>query len=295
MSVRNFAEILRHLPPSGPHLHLLDFSEEDAFANYVRKLRPDVIVKHSTPSMSFTQHTAIQRVALLSNSMDAITFYGMVAQMMGEKRLFSEVMPLLRAGGRFLAFSSNQTKSSTTYAQYLIESGFVRVLAEPLEGGVFLRGEKPYAPSLSTLERIAATPDNLARSSIGLLHGAAIENTPGRYLHLLIKELPNIPVWRRSPRDQIEWYTPAFQFDEEGLVVLAFSSLPKAVGFMQNAVLKGVVQDVNKIAKFRKTIGALWTFPILLNPMLEKMTPSFFREKSVWLQLDPETAETPDE
>ena len=82
---------------------------------------------------------------------------------------------------------------------------------------------------------------------------------------------------------------PAQANDE--ITLLAFSSLPKAVDFMQPAVLQGLIHDVNKVGKFGKETVKNWGLPIVLNPTLEKIQdfPIDF------LELDANTAEASDE
>ena len=73
----------------------------------------------------------------------------------------------------------------------------------------------------------------------------------GRYVHLLIRQTPNKPIWKLSPDETIEWQAVTIQ-PNETITLLAYSSLPKCVEFMQSAVIAGWVQDVNKVGKFKK-------------------------------------------
>ena len=84
-----------------------------------------------------------------------------------------------------------------------------------------------------------------------------------------------------------EWTTPPAAAQP----VLAFSSLPKAVEFMQPAVVAGRIKDVNKIAKFRWEVARDWPFPVMLNPSDE----IFDTHAAALLAVDPDTAEAPDE
>jgi len=74
-------------------------------------------------------------------------------------------------------------------------------------------------------------------------------------------------------------------------VLLAFSSLPKAVEFMQPAVLAGHILDVNKVAKFAWGVVQALPYPIMLNPSDE----IFDTQPVVFVAVDPATAEAPDE
>src|SRR5690606_2627477 len=83
----------------------------------------------------------------------------------------------------------------------------------------------------------------------------------GRYVYLLVTQIPNKPGWTLQAGEAIQWQ--AVTLDD---ALLAFSSLPKAVGFMQPAVLAGRIQDVNKVGKFSVATAQTWTQPVLLNP-----------------------------
>ena len=50
-------------------------------------------------------------------------------------------------------------------------------------------------------------------------------------------------------------------------LLLAFSSLPNAVAFMQPAVIAGTIKDVNKVAKFSRATAQDWR--VLINPALD--------------------------
>jgi hypothetical protein len=112
----------------------------------------------------------------------------------------------------------------------------------------------------------------------------------GRYIHVLIQQTPNKPMWKLEPGEKVDWEAIGVAGDGE-TVLLAFSSLPKAVEFMQPAVVSGHVKDVNKIAKFRWEVARDWPFAIMLNPSDEILDT----HTVALLAVDPRTAETPDE
>jgi SAM-dependent methyltransferase len=146
-------------------------------------------------------------------------------------------------------------------ANDLIQAGFARVLSEPAfdDWAVLSRGEKPGID-------IAAS---------------AREGRSGRYVHLLIRQQPNLPVWKLPPGEKYQW-----QAVMNNDMALAFSSLPQAVEFMQAAVLAGTISDVNKVAKFRPDVVP---FELMMNPSLEDIQKVSFRD------VDPTLAEAPDE
>ena len=185
-------------------------------------------------------------------------------------------------------------------AAALQAAGYARILAEPLVNGwaIMARGEKPHTAGASTFERIAvgAEPHPLPPSSYtvrgNILQGLEIENTPGKFIHLLIHQTPNKPAWAIQPGEVITWGAVAALMAGQPPIALAFTALPKAVQFMQAAVLSGAIKDVSKVAKFSKTTGAAWDFPIWLNPTLEEVQAYL---PGTLIGIAPESAETPDE
>ena len=173
-------------------------------------------------------------------------------------------MTALRLGARFIGGVTREG-----VANDLITAGFARILAEDaFEGWAILsRGEKPGIDIAQT-------------------DAAAI---PGRYVHLLIQQQPNIPVWKLGPDDTITWQAAMLRGDPPR--ALAFSSLPKAVEFMQAAVLAGTIRDVNKVGKFRKELAAAWPFDVMMNPSLADVQGA----DVTFIDVDPTTAEAPDE
>ena len=73
--------------------------------------------------------------------------------------------------------------------------------------------------------------------------------------------------------------------------LLGFSSLPKAVGFMQPAVVTGRIQGINKVGKFDKARAMAWAWDVILNPKLDSIRD----EQLAFVKIDPSTAEAPDE
>jgi len=187
----------------------------------------------------------------------------------------------LRPGGRLVIVDPDGTADKAAVKQ-LEEAGHTRILVEQAPVGVLLRGEKPHTTD-STFARIRsvakADEDNLTLASFD-----------GPYVFTLVSQMPNKPVWKLGPDEQIRWQGVTATVDGETHIV-AFTSLPKAVGLMQPAVMADVVRDVNKVGKFRREVALGWEQPVLLNPTIERLRAA---EIGI-IELDPTTAESPDE
>ena len=268
---RHFVAVMaKHLPPSASTLRLLDLDGESGAI--LASWRADLDIIHKLPGELAT-------AALASDSIDSVVAYDI--NMRGD--LLSDALALLRPGGRLIMLLSRGTVSGGQ-ARMLRDHGYTRILVEPaLDGlGVLLRGEKPHRTA-DTGERIR----RVAQYDGDLLD---LEQYAGRYLHLLIQQRPNVPVWKLTPDQTITWHAAAVK-NGPRTVVLAFSSLPKAVGFMQPAVLNGLIRDVNKVGKFTRATAKSWAWDVALNPTLASIQD----EALTTLQIDPASAEAPDE
>jgi hypothetical protein len=191
-----------------------------------------------------------------------------------------------------------------------IDAGSDRVLAErAVQGfGVLSRGEKPYAVGDASVQRIAQTvalegdsEDALRlidRDTRFMLDSAV----RGRFLFLLVQQTPNKPAWALREGEKFRWEaaTLADQNRDDQACLLAFTSLPKAVAFMQGAahltggLLRGL--SINKIAKFDKALAPGWGVDILLNPSPGKLQTSRRHAfRGVMLPVDPDRAVTSEE
>jgi len=148
--------------------------------------------------------------------------------------------------------------------------------------GVLMRGEKPHTTD-STFARIkvAANTDD---------DNLTLADFDGPYVFLLVKQQPNKPVWTLDEDEQLTWDAVTVHPDREQMLV-AFTSLPKAVSFMQPAVMQGFVDGVNKVGKFSRETAQTWSLPVTLNPTLESLRG----EDVTLVSVDPTTAEAPDE
>lgn len=260
----------KHLPPSASTLRLADV--DGAAGDALRQHRADLdIMPVSGEMWTFKE-----------NSLDAVAAFDRTL----ERGLLYSALNALRPGGRLIVVDPHG-KPDHKHVLTLEEAGYTRILVEaavehPVTAGVLMRGEKPHL-----------TADTSAR--VNLIAGrdsaaSDLANFKGRYIHLLVRQTPNKPAWALTPDDKITWEAVAIQ-QEGSAALLAFSSLPNAVAFMQAALLAGTIRDVNKVGKFSRATAETWQFPVLLNP-----SPDVLRDQTITLiPIDPATAETPDE
>lgn len=266
----DFVEAMaKHLPPSASTLNLLDVG--GVSDSVLHRLREDIKVEIASQISDHWEYD--------NSSVDAVIAYDMLLK----PKLLQEVLRVMRAGGRFIV-TQPYGKPDSEWVETLENAGYVRILVEPAidTKGVLIRGEKAHTTE-DTLERV----QGVAQADADLLN---LNTYKGRYVHLLIQQTPNKPVWRLAPDEQIQWHAVTATRDDNRYL-LAFSSLPKAVAFMQPAVVAGLVKDVNKVGKFSKVTAADWTLPVLLNPTLDSVQDAQIN----LIEVDPNTAEAPDE
>ncbi len=264
------AVMAKHLPPSSSTLRLLDLDGRSG--DLLAALRSDLEIRHLPAN-------EIGEQELLPDAFDAVVALDVELS----DTVLAIALKALRSGGRFIALQSRGTVSQSHLRQ-LRDHGFARILIEPAldELGLLIRGEKPHTAA-NTLQRIQSVASGDSDS-------LELSRYHGRYIHLLIQQRPNKPVWKLSPGERISWRAAAIERDSS-LVLLAFSSLPKAVGFMQPAVLAGVVKDINKVGKFSLAAVQAWDWDITLNPSAD----SICGEALIYIDIDPALAEAPDE
>ncbi len=258
----------KHLPPSTAELKLLDINGETGA--YLQAIRADVLPLSVGGQVATWMHPA--------ESVDAVT----AVDYMLNADFLAAALAVLRPGGRLIVANALGRAPGQIGAQ-LEAAGYVRILVEELtDGGVLIRGEKRHntADTLQRIQQVAG--DDADRLDLATYRG--------RYVHLLIQQMPNKPVWRLQPDEPITWSALAVRIDNTP-TLLAFSSLPKAVGFMQPAVLAGKIKDINKVGKFSKATAQTWTHPVLLNPAVSVLDHA----DSMLIAIDPDTAEAPDE
>ena len=268
---RHFVAVMaKHLPPSSSTLRLLDL--DGASGPLLAQLREDLQICH-IPAKDIAES------GIAPAAFDAVLAYDLVLS----APLLKSCLAALREGGRFIALQP-QGAVSQSHLRRLQDHGYVRILIEPAldELGVLIRGEKPHG-----------TDDTLARvGGVARADGDALDlaHFSGRYIHLLIQQKPNKPVWKLAPGEKIAWRAAAIRRNATP-ILLGFSSLPKAVGFMQRAVLAGVVRDINKVGKFRVEQACALEWDFSLNPTLDSLRGFSL----TYIDIDPALAEAPDE
>jgi hypothetical protein len=160
-----------------------------------------------------------------------------------------------------------------------------------------VRGEH-REPGIRPAERIAHMAEVPAEANSMRPINPAQANLEalGRYLHLLIAQSPDKPAWRIEPGDRLEWRAPVA--DSPGLpgVTPVFTSLVKAVKFMQAAVLAGAVTGVNKIGKFPASAARNWPFHLVVNPSFESWRARYLEPADLrWHPVDWQAAVRDDE
>lgn len=265
----------KHLPPSAAELRLLDVNGEAGAT--LATLRGDL-------AMTTVPGDAAQWADVSPESVDSVVAFDYVLN----DDFLRSALAALRPGGRLIVVNS-RGEVSETIGKRLEDSGYVRLLVEtavecPLPTGVLIRGEKPHS-----------TADTQARIQQVAGHDADmldLSTYRGRYVHLLVLQTPNKPVWRLSEDDPVRWQAFALVGqDDDPPTLLAFSSLPKAIGFMQPAVVENLLSGVNKVGKFSKQIAGTWALPVLLNPPVDVLRG----QATTLIEIDPDTAEAPDE
>ncbi|MDQ7026740.1 MAG: hypothetical protein Q9P44_14425 [Anaerolineae bacterium] len=262
--------MVKHLPPSSSELHLLDIG--GVVGEKLSTLRHDLSIEVAS--------LYIPHWSLSANSVDAVLAYDIYLS----DDLLSAVQNVMRPGGRFIVVNPMNSVDEQ-YVTKLENAGYVRILVEAAlipPSGVLIRGEKAHNTD-DTLERV----EQVATADDDLLN---LDTYRGRYIHLLVRQSPNKPAWKLAPDETVQWHATAIE-DNGEIRLLAFSSLPKAVNFMQSAVIQDIIRDVNKVGKFSLETARIWTNPVLLNPTLASVRSYTVLQ----IAIDPTTAELPDE
>jgi hypothetical protein len=155
----------------------------------------------------------------------------------------------LRPSGRLILAAQAEPKS---LLEALRQGGFIHCLVESQpDGWILYRGERP--PDGVTLAELSEGED-----------GRALE---APFFFIPVTQTPNKPVWRLEPDEKIVWQAPTRLDPASGQPnLLVFSSLLRAVAFMQRAVLANTVQGINKVGKFPNALVKGWGQSFLLNP-----------------------------
>ncbi|MGQ0605100.1 MAG: hypothetical protein ACT4QE_25765 [Anaerolineales bacterium] len=182
----------------------------------------------------------------------------------------------LRPGGRLIL--AVETLHATSLLTALTDAGYTHCLVEPHGALTLYRGERP--PLNSSVERVQKLS----------AHQSLI---PFSFVFLLITQTPNKPPWKLAPDETLTWRAATVidpATDEP--VLLAFTSLVKAVAFMQPAVLAQFIIGVNKVGKFTRAVAEAWPLPFVLNPDFEEWRAA---ARAGPFAVDPQSALTNDE
>lgn len=262
MPAELIAQMLRQLPPSGSTLRLLDLGGH--CAEQFRALRQDL---------------DIRCVAALPPNETGVDAIVALEQPLAEAFL-TAARNCLRPGGR-LIIGWQRGEPDAGQQLRLEAAGLVRILIETQGQALLLRGERPHTAQ-DTLERIRQVADD------DTFTGPAA--WPGRYIHLLVRQTPNRPPWALEPGERLRWQALTLGVGTRQCLP-AFSSLSKAVAFMQAAVLQGRIRDVNKVGKFPREVAGSWPLELLLNPGLAALEQG----ETGTIDVDPASAASPDE
>lgn len=262
----------KHLPPSAAQLRLLDIDGKSG-----------AILLGQRPDLEVTAAPASELAQFLDSSFDAVVSFDTPL----ENPFLTDAMRLLRPGGRLITIDSARDPDEEA-VKTLEAAGYDRILIEtgaecPLPVGMLARGEKPHT-----------TEDTLARVRLATIRDSAaksLANFKGRFVHVLVQQTPNVPVWKLQPGQHYAWRAAVIDGNDGNPVMLAFSSLPSAVSFMQEAVLQGKIRDVNKVAKYTRDVAQTWTHGVLLNPTLHNLNGHVVG----FVDVDADAAEAPDE
>lgn len=266
----------KHLPPSASELRMLDINGE-AGAVFA-ELRGDLHIQAVSGNVEVWAQAGIK-----SASVDAIVAYGYVLN----ERFLTVALDSLRAGGRLIVVDP-KAQLSADFGRRLESQGYTRILVEtaiqqPAPMGVLIRGEKKHTT--------ADTQARIRQTAVRDVTRLDLTTFKGRYVHFLIKQTPNLPPWKRDSDETMTWHAVAVKGEDGNPVLLAFSSLPRAVEFMQPAVLDGKIKDINKVGKFARETVSTWDEPVLVNAELD-ILDSY---PVVLIPVDPATAEASDE
>lgn len=263
--MQDFARLMaKHLPPS--HSELIVWDTSGTLGQIIEAWRADL-------------HWVIKP----EGEVDAVLMLDPPSPL--SSAYIAELATPLRRGGRLIGIAQ-EGQPSREWVSTLEQAGLTRLLVEYLNEdepalGILLRGEKPWQTA-STFKRI----QEVAQADADRLTLAEYQ---GSYLYFPLIQKPNKPVWKLTPDEIVTW--DGLAWESIPSCRIGFSSLPKAVGFMQSAVMRGLVQDVNKIGKYSRSTVANWQTALLINPLPEDC----LSQTLILLPLNPQEAEQSDE
>ena len=198
-----------------------------------------------------------------------------------------EAASILRPNGRAIFLVPNTTDvAPEAVVQTLTAAGLVRILMEAVLDDAYLlaRGERPTEHAHPTA-RIAAIAQ-LAPNASEVVEATEIAQQY-RSLHLLVRQNPPMRGW--TAESDFTWQAITVRDTQaDRVVLLAFTSLVKAVAFMQPAVIAGVMSNVNKLPRYETELLIKWNLPLIVNPTFEALREDQrFDFQSPPLEIDP--------
>jgi hypothetical protein len=193
----------------------------------------------------------------------------------------------LRPNGRAIFLIPNTEGIATeSIVEALTANDLTRILIESVLDHTFIlaRGERPTDQERTT-DRIAT----IARIESEAIEILAIDQAAQRYLHLqvLVKQQPPSRGWA-DMQPNTTWEALTIQdADSDQFLLVAFTSLVKAVAFLQPAVLADVVHGINKMPRFEteRIIGGQY---FIINPVFEALRENQrFNFDSPMFKIDP--------
>lgn len=160
-----------------------------------------------------------------------------------------DLAALLRPGGRLVLA---HPAPATSLLAALQTAGLIHALVEEHPTGTLYRAERP--PHGDSVERVRT------------LNHTGPATSP--FVFLLVRQTPNKPAWKLTPTDTLVWEAATLHHPGQ-TELLAFTSLTRAVGFMQAAILNRWLTGVNKVGKFPAALAATWPHALCLNPDFE--------------------------
>ena len=204
-----------------------------------------------------------------------------------------EAAQRLRPQGRAIFLIPNGAEvASQAVVQALTSAGLVRVLTEAVLDGAYLlaRGERPAGQPrpVERSERSVAIAD----ITPGALNPIEAQQAAERYraLHLLVQQDPPGRGWAESAA--VTWRASTVRdVAADRVVLLAFTSLVKAVAFMQPAVLAGAIHHINKMPRYEVVHLIKWGLPVIVNPVFEVLrADTRFAWDAPGLEVEPRAA-----
>lgn len=303
------AELVRHFPPTaepprvldlgcGPGVSALELARRlpdaqviglDIAVGMLRQAQRYAARDGLAGRIPWVQADAA-RLPLASSSLDVVTGYSFLYLVSDRQGVLAEAYRVLRPGGRIVLIEPNDRR----FASGLLRRAFgkFRFAVSALLWHIYSRLHSPFTPTrLAETLRQAGFTHILAEETLaglGLIGRGekgtlAVQQSTGTsrpsyqaphplYLHLLITQKPNRPPWEKVSEEEIRWEAQVATERETGQdVLLAFTSLVKAVAFMQPAILAGLIHDVNQMGKFRRETVEAWGRPVLVNPALDDL------------------------